>query len=123
MNIERFNLNRYEWEDLIEKWIFDEQDRAILKRKLLDGRTFEQVAEEFDISSKAAYNKVCKGYQLLTKHIGKKDEKMKEKRKLYNFGIVRISPECEDEENTFYICTPWKRYIFRNMKYSGWYKP
>ena len=31
---------------LIDEWIFSERDRAILKRKLLDGVTFEQLAEE-----------------------------------------------------------------------------
>ena len=121
MNIEQFNLNRFEWEDLIDKWIFDEQDRAILKRKLLDGRTFEQVAEEFELSSTAVKNKVYKSSQTLIKHI--ESEKAMKERKHFNFGIIRFSPETEDGENTLYICTPFKRFIFRNGKYAGWYKP
>lgn len=44
------NLDRYQWEDLIDRWIFDEEHRAMLKRNLLDGRTYEQLAEEFDCS-------------------------------------------------------------------------
>ncbi len=43
-------LDRYQWEDLIDRWIFDEQHRQMLKRNLLDGRTYEQIAEEFDCS-------------------------------------------------------------------------
>lgn len=45
------DLSRSQWENLIDEWIFSERDRAILKRRLLDGRTFEQLAEEFDFST------------------------------------------------------------------------
>lgn len=44
------NLDRYQWEDAIDRWIFNEEHRAMLKRNLLDGRTYEQLAEEFDCS-------------------------------------------------------------------------
>jgi hypothetical protein len=44
------DLSRTEWEKLIDEWIFDEQHRAMLKRNLLDGRTYEQIAEQFDCS-------------------------------------------------------------------------
>jgi hypothetical protein len=43
-------LDRYQWEDLIDRWIFDEEHRKMLKRNLLDGKTYEQLAEEFDCS-------------------------------------------------------------------------
>lgn len=45
-----FDISRSEWESLIDEWIFNEQHRAILKRSLLDGRTYEQLAEEFNCS-------------------------------------------------------------------------
>lgn len=44
-------LDRYPrsvWERLIEEWIYSERDRQILRRKLMDGITFDQLAEEFD---------------------------------------------------------------------------
>lgn len=41
---------RSDWEKLIDEWIFNEQHRQMLKRNLLDGKTYEQVAEEFDCS-------------------------------------------------------------------------
>ena len=44
------NLDRYQWEDAIDRWIFDEEHRKMLKRNLLDGKTYEQLAEEFDCS-------------------------------------------------------------------------
>lgn len=43
-------LDRYQWEDAIDRWIFNEEHRKMLKRNLLDGRTYEQLAEEFDCS-------------------------------------------------------------------------
>lgn len=51
MKIPNNDLSRSQWENLIDEWIFNERDRAILKRRLLDGRTFEQLAEEFDFST------------------------------------------------------------------------
>lgn len=48
--MESYNLSRSEWERLIDEWIFDEEHRAMLKRNLLDGRTYEQIAEQFDCS-------------------------------------------------------------------------
>ena len=44
------DLSRSEWESLIDEFIFNEEHRAMLKRNLLDGRTYEQIAEQFDCS-------------------------------------------------------------------------
>ena len=44
------DLSRTEWEHYIDEFIFNEDHRAMLKRNLLDGRTYEQLAEEFDCS-------------------------------------------------------------------------
>ncbi len=38
--------SRSEWEHLINEWIFDEIDRYILRRKLLDGITYDKITEE-----------------------------------------------------------------------------
>lgn len=35
---------------LIDEWIHSERDRAIMKRRLIDGICYEPLAEEFDIS-------------------------------------------------------------------------
>ena len=51
MNItNNIDFDRYQWEDAIDRWIFDEQHRAMLKRNLLDGIHYEALAEEFDCS-------------------------------------------------------------------------
>lgn len=48
--MENYNLSRSEWENLIDEFIFNEEHRLMLKRNLLDGRTYEQIAEQFDCS-------------------------------------------------------------------------
>lgn len=48
--IDIYGLSRSQWESLIDEWIFSERDRAILKRRLLDGICVEPLAEEFDLS-------------------------------------------------------------------------
>jgi DNA-directed RNA polymerase specialized sigma24 family protein len=44
------DLSRTQWEYYIDEFIFNEEHRAMLKRNLLDGKTYEQLAEEFDCS-------------------------------------------------------------------------
>ena len=67
--MENYNLSRSEWESLIDEWIFKERDRAILKRRLLDGICFEPLAEEFDLSVQQTKTVVYKATQKLIKHI------------------------------------------------------
>ena len=43
--------SRSEVEFIIDEWIFNERNRNILKRRMLDGITFERLAEEFDLST------------------------------------------------------------------------
>ena len=50
MKIPNEDLSRSQWENLIDEWIFNEEHRKMLKRNLLDGRTYEQLAEEFNCS-------------------------------------------------------------------------
>lgn len=56
---------------LIDEWIFSERDRAILKRRLIDGITFERLAEEFDLSVRNTKTIVYKGQARIFKHIPK----------------------------------------------------
>ena len=71
MNIEDSNLDRYEWENLIDRWIFDEKDRIILKRKFLDNIALEKIAEEKEVqlSSRQVNRRFEKAKKQLFKHI------------------------------------------------------
>ncbi len=62
-------LSRSQVEHLIDEWIFSERDRAILKRRLLDGLTYDQLAEEFDLSVRQVKNIVYKKGDSLYNHI------------------------------------------------------
>jgi AraC-like DNA-binding protein len=63
------NLDRYQWEDLIERWIFNEQHRQMLKRNLLDGWTYEHIAEEVGMSPRQIARIIPKLQEQLFKHI------------------------------------------------------
>ena len=63
------DLSRTEWENLIDEWIFNEKDRAIIKRRLLDGLTFEQLASEFNYSTQNIQRIIYKGTARLFKKI------------------------------------------------------
>ena len=69
MNLENYNLSRSDWENLIDEWIFSERDRAMLKRNLLDGRTYEQIAEQFDMSTRQVARLIPKLQEKLFRRI------------------------------------------------------
>ena len=50
---------------LIREYIHHERNREILKRRLIDGRTYEQLAEEFDLSERQIKNIVYKSEKVL----------------------------------------------------------
>ena len=50
MKKEMPDLSASQISHLIDEWILNERNRAILKRRLIDGITFERLAEEFDLS-------------------------------------------------------------------------
>ena len=62
-------LSRTQLCDLIDEWIFSERDRAILKRRLLDGICYEPLADEFDMSVRQIKNIVYKGTERIFNHI------------------------------------------------------
>jgi DNA-directed RNA polymerase specialized sigma24 family protein len=55
--------------ELISEYIHSERDRAVLNRRLVDGLTFERLAEEFDMSVRQVKNIVYKLQDELFKHI------------------------------------------------------
>lgn len=53
----------------IEDYIFSARDRAILKRRLIDGICFEPLAEEFDMSPRQIKDIVYKGSEKIFRHL------------------------------------------------------
>lgn len=73
----KFNtISNTELSNIIDEWIKNERDRKIMKRKLIDGITYERLAEEFDLSLKQIYRitnkyiaelyKLCTEWQSIT---------------------------------------------------------
>lgn len=62
-------LSRSQYEHLIDEWIFSERDRAIIKRRLLDGVTYERFAEEFDLSVRQTKTIVKKCSETIYRHV------------------------------------------------------
>ena len=62
-------LSRSQISNIIDEWIFSERDRAILKRRLLDGILFEPLAEEFELSAQQVKNIVYKAQKKIYSHI------------------------------------------------------
>ena len=69
MNIEDSNLDRYQFSDLIDRWIFDEKDRIILKRKFLDNISLEKIVEDLDMSTRQINRRFNKAKVQLFKRI------------------------------------------------------
>lgn len=67
--IYNFDISTSQLSNLIDEWIFSERDRAILKRKLIDGICYEPLAEEFELSVRQVKNIVYKSEEKLFKHI------------------------------------------------------
>lgn len=55
--------------NLIDEYIHSERDRNILKRRLIDGLTYERLAEEFDLSVRQTKKIVYKCEEILFYHI------------------------------------------------------
>jgi len=72
MITEVIELSREDWEKLIDDWIVGknaERNRKILKRRLIDGLTYEALADEFKLSVQHTKAIVAKAEQKLFRHI------------------------------------------------------
>ena len=55
--------------EIIAEYIHNERYRQILARRLIDGITFEKLAEEFDMSVRGIKTIVYKGQEQIFRHI------------------------------------------------------
>lgn len=66
------NVSKSELDSLISEWIIGknaERDRAILRRRLFDGITFENLSEEFGLSVRQTKAIVYKCEEKVFKHL------------------------------------------------------
>ena len=68
--------SRSELSNLIDEWILNERNRAILKRRLLDSVIYEKLAEEFDLSVRQVKNIVYKSEGILFRKIEEGEKRL-----------------------------------------------
>lgn len=61
----KLELSRTALESLISEWIHSERDRAVIRRRMLDGIKYEPLAEEFDMSVRQIKTIVYKCQRIL----------------------------------------------------------
>ena len=55
--------------EIIDEYIHSERDRALLKRRLIDGITQERLAEEFDLSVRQVQRLIYKLQDIVLRHL------------------------------------------------------
>ena len=54
---------------IIDEYIHSERDRKLLKRRLIDGITYERIAEEFDLSVRQTKTIVYRADKMIFSHV------------------------------------------------------
>ena len=55
--------------EIIDEYVHSERDRALLKRRLIDGLTQERLAEEFDLSVRQVQRLIYRLQDKVLRHI------------------------------------------------------
>ena len=63
------DYSRTELNEAIDEWILNQKHRLILKSRLIDGLTFEALAEMYDMSPRQIKRIVYKTQETLFRHI------------------------------------------------------
>lgn len=63
------DISNSEIDHLIDEWIHSERDRKVLHLRLVDGLTYERIADRMDMSVRAIKNIVYKAEAKLFKHL------------------------------------------------------
>jgi hypothetical protein len=67
--IQHIDLSRSDLEKIIDEWVFNERNRNIIKRRLLDGICYEPLADEFNLSVRQVKNIVYKTENIIIRHL------------------------------------------------------
>lgn len=62
-------MTRSEVLNAINEYIFSQEKRYILKRRLLDDATFERIAEEMDVTANCVKKRYADAYKKLEPHL------------------------------------------------------
>lgn len=65
---QEFNISRSELDHLIEEWVLNDRDVEIMRLRLLHGKTYEEISEIVDMSTRQIGRIIPKQIQHLMKH-------------------------------------------------------
>ena len=65
----KYDLSKHQVLDLIDAYIFNERNRQIVSRRLLDGICYENLAEEYSLSVNQVKTVCYKAIDKITSHI------------------------------------------------------
>ena len=68
-DLDKFDLSKQQVLDLIDSYIFNERNRQIVIRRLLDGACYESLAEEYSLSVNQVKTVCYKAIEKLSAHI------------------------------------------------------
>jgi len=63
------DYSRTELTEAIDEWILNERHRAILKSRLIDGLTYDELSEKYYMSPRQIKRIVYKSQEVLFRHI------------------------------------------------------
>lgn len=89
------NITVSQLDNIIDEWIFSQRDRIILKLKLIDNKSQEQIAEEMDISVSQTRRILYKGYATIVAHLPREKPTEEKEQKMIQKGT---------ENDSFVIC-------------------
>ena len=70
--MKNLNYSNSEIEKAIDDFVHSQRDRAVLKRRYIDGILIEPLSEEFDLSPRQIRNIIYKNEKIIFAHISKK---------------------------------------------------
>jgi len=68
--MKNLNYSNSEIEKVIDDFVHSQRDRAILKRRYIDGILIEPLSEEFDLSPRQIRNIIYKNENIIFSHVG-----------------------------------------------------
>ena len=69
--LNKYDLPRSKWENLIDEWIFNDIDRKMLKMRLLDGARIQEIADEINLSIDQTKRRLYRSQNRLFKKVDK----------------------------------------------------
>lgn len=68
-DLDKFDLSKHQVLDLIEAYIFNERNRQIVTRRLIDKIRYEDLAEEYSLSVNQVKTVCYKAIEKLSAHV------------------------------------------------------